>query len=209
MKIKYLGHACFLVESGVKIVFDPFNNIGYDMQKVEADFAFSSHGHFDHNNFSSCLGAKPISKIEDIKDLDFKVELIKTYHDDVFGKKRGENNVYKIELEGLTLCHLGDLGEPITDELANRIGKCDILFLPCGGNYTICATEAKLLAQKIGAKFVIPMHFKTPRSSVDIDGVESIKALYKSIIDVKDELVITKDTKIDTQTLFVFEHDKF
>ncbi len=209
MKIQYLGHACFLIEDKVKIVFDPFNNIGYDMQKVEADYAFSSHSHFDHNNFNSVLGATKIARKEDCELLPFKVDVIKTYHDDVLGKKRGENLVYKIELEGLKICHLGDLGEPITYELAERIGACDILFLPCGGNYTIDSENAYKLSNYLGAKCVIPMHFKTPRSTVDIDSVNNIKSLYKSIIEVKGQLNITKETMPSEQTLFVFEYDKF
>ena len=54
MKITYYGHSCFSVIAGGKnILFDPFitgNELAkhINIDEIEADYIFVSHGHFDH-----------------------------------------------------------------------------------------------------------------------------------------------------------------
>ena len=54
MKLTYYGHSCFSVEAkGKKLLFDPFisgNELAKEINinSIEADYIFISHGHFDH-----------------------------------------------------------------------------------------------------------------------------------------------------------------
>ena len=50
MKIGYIGHSCFLLETnaGTRILTDPFDGIGWQMPRVRADYVCCTHGHFDH-----------------------------------------------------------------------------------------------------------------------------------------------------------------
>ena len=90
-----------------------------------------------------------------------KITAIPSVHDDTGGTKRGPNLIMKIEMEGLTLVHLGDQGAPLTAEQIKAIGQADILMIPIGGFYTIDAKTAYEAVQAVKPRMVIPMHYKT------------------------------------------------
>ena len=84
---------------------------------------------------------------------------IATAHDKKGGKDRGANTVYVIEMDGLTLCHLGDLGHVPTQPQAEAMGEVDVLLLPVGGVSTITGNEAAEIVSLLEPHVVIPMHF--------------------------------------------------
>jgi L-ascorbate metabolism protein UlaG (beta-lactamase superfamily) len=176
MKIKWLGHACFLIttDSGIRIVTDPFDEtVGYPVPDVEADIVTSSHDHFDHNHVQPLRGNfQLINGVGSHYVSDVPITGIKTYHDEVMGKKRGENVVYVFEADGMRLCHLGDLGHLLDDKTVGEIGPVDILFIPVGGTYTIDAEEAVKVAAQLNPRLIIPMHYKTPVIDFPITGVD-------------------------------------
>lgn len=212
MNIEYLGHSCFLIEGGRSVVTDPFNDIGYSMKTVEADYCLISHGHFDHCAKENVRGAIAIDSADKAGlAKDITLSCIPTFHDNMRGARRGTNNVYKFVLGGVTFCHLGDLGESFNETTAKAIGSCDVLFLPVGGNYTIDDKNAYLYAKSSKAKLVVPMHFKTRRSNIDIAPIDGFKSRYKSIIEVKDSFDFDKQTieNLTEPTLLTFDTTKF
>lgn len=171
MRIKYLGHSCFQIEtSGIKIITDPYTKVGYELEKgLTADVVTLSHQHFDHNYVAAiqsdfvCL--KDATKRE-ISGVTF--EGIKTFHDPEQGRLRGENILFKIQAENITLCHFGDLGEACREELLKKIGKVDVLLLPIGGTYTIDAAQAVEYVKRLNPAIVIPMHYRPKDGALDI-----------------------------------------
>lgn len=178
MKVKWLGHACFLLtsEEGLRVITDPYTvggGINYSPIKEAADIVVISHGHADHNNISAVRGKPEVVKgsgIRTAKGVQFRG--IATYHDASQGKQRGTNTVFCFSLEGIRLCHLGDLGHLLSQVQINEIGAVDILFIPVGGFYTIDAAEASRVYEQLKSKVVIPMHFKTPQCTYPITGVD-------------------------------------
>ena len=188
MNIRYLGHSCFLITGSFSVVTDPFSDIGYTQETVKADYCLISHDHFDHNAAKNVRGAIVVDKNSGVSVAkNIGVEQIFTFHDEFNGSKRGYNIVHKFSLDNVTFCHMGDIGERYSDETARRIGGCDVLFIPVGGNYTVDCLTAKRFVDAISPKIVVPMHFKTPRSRIDIDGVEGFRSLYKSIIEAEND----------------------
>lgn len=185
MKITWLGHACFLIETeNGKIITDPFNEgVGYPKIDVTADVVTISHDHWDHNA-AHLVGGQPliINKEGSFTYQDIQIKGFGSYHDKVMGKKRGTNILYKILADGMNLLHMGDLGHMISEQQAREIGLVDILFLPVGGNYTIDAGEAYKITELVKPKIVIPMHFKTPVNSFEIDPVEAFTENFEKII---------------------------
>lgn len=171
MKITYLGHATFLLESGsTTILIDPYNEkVGYPMPKVSPTVVLVSHEHGDHNHLAMAAGQpRVIRGLADGKARSFtekvdgiSITAVPTYHDRTEGKERGPNAVFIIEAEGLRVVHLGDLGHPLDDVAAKAIGRPDVLMLPVGGHYTIDAAQARDVVSRLHPGVVIPMHYKT------------------------------------------------
>jgi len=69
--------------------------------------------------------------------------------------------VYVIEMDDITLCHLGDLGHPLAPHTIEEIGDVDILFLPVGEVSTIPLDTAVEIVRQLEPPVVIPMHYKT------------------------------------------------
>ncbi|KPK22521.1 MAG: hypothetical protein AMJ70_05815 [Dehalococcoidia bacterium SG8_51_3] len=176
MKIKWLGHASFLItsDSGVKIVTDPYapdDRLHYGEVNESADIVTMSHEHFDHGNIAAVKGNPQAVKGDaEIKGIRFKG--IATFHDNAGGRERGKNTVFCFEIDRVKVCHLGDLGHELTSEQANQIGAVDVLLLPVGGFYTIDTTVASRVAEQLKPRVIIPMHFKNSKCDFPIAGVE-------------------------------------
>ena len=178
MKVKWLGHSCFLVtsKSGVRIITDPYavgGGINYAPIKESADIVVVSHDHDDHSNVSAVQGNPEVvtgtgKKIA--KGIQFRG--VATNHDAAQGRQRGPNTVFCFTVDDIKLCHLGDLGHVLSQEQVNEVGHIDILFVPVGGFYTIDARAASQVCSQLKPKVVIPMHFKTPGCAYPIAGVD-------------------------------------
>lgn len=189
MLINYFGHSYFLIEGNdYSIALDPFKNVGLIEREVSAAYVFKSHDHYDHNNLSLVKGAVEITKSDE------RFTIIKTYHDEVLGAKRGTNNVLKFILDGKVLAFLGDIGI-VDDNVVKLVKNCDYLFIPVGGTYTVDAAAAKKLVDKINPKCVIPMHYKVGDSTVDVSSVNSFLNLFDSYDKVSNPYRTVDDDK--------------
>jgi len=178
MKIKYLGHASFLITaaSGVRIITDPYTpkeGFSYDEITEIADIVTVSHQHADHNN-AGAVGGNPriISSSAPVEIKGVKIRGLATYHDEAEGTQRGMNTIFCLEVDGINLCHLGDLGHPLHERQVAQLGRVDILLVPVGGYFTIDAPTATQLGQQIAPKVIIPMHFKTDKLDYPIAGID-------------------------------------
>lgn len=172
MKIQYLGHSSFLLteSTGTSIVTDPYNSIGYQFPTVISKAVTISHQHYDHNNSRDVAGNPLIFDKEGTYDLDgVEITGIKSFHDDEGGAIRGENIIFKFRMDGLDICHMGDIGESCSAELLERILPIDILLIPVGGKGTIDSAQAKEYVDRIMPEIVIPIHYKTKDLKMDIE----------------------------------------
>ena len=176
MKIKWLGHASFMItsETGTKIITDPYvtaENLNYGEIKESADIVTVSHEHGDHSNVSGVRGnPEAVRGTAKVKGVEFKA--ISTYHDDSGGSQRGRNTIFCFEVDEVGVCHLGDLGHPLNDKQTAELGSVDILLIPVGGFYTIDAKVASQLCDRLKPKVIIPMHFKNDKCAFPIAGVD-------------------------------------
>lgn len=178
MKVKLIGHACFLItsEAGLRIITDPYASGGgimYAPVNEAADIVVVSHDHLDHNAVSTVPGSPEVvtgSGTKNVKGVEFKG--IATYHDDSKGSQRGDNTVFCFSVDGVKLCHLGDLGHSLSREQIDEIGDMDVLLIPVGGFFTIDANVAGQVCDDLKPKVIVPMHYKTPKLDFPISGVE-------------------------------------
>jgi L-ascorbate metabolism protein UlaG (beta-lactamase superfamily) len=176
MKIKHLAHAAFLItaDSGVRIVTDPYETspaFKHDEINESADIVTVSHEHGDHNNVAAVGGNPQVVKTA-TEARGINITAVATAHDDKNGSERGRNTVFCFEIEGMNVCHLGDLGHMLNDAQAEAIGSVDVLMVPVGGFFTIDAGTAGKVSEKLKAKVIIPMHYNTEKMSFPIKGVD-------------------------------------
>lgn len=166
MLITYHGHSEFYLEAadGFRLLTDPYDpGVGYPMGAYPCDAVTVSHGHHDHNYTQKALGAPAIVDGAGVWRVapEVTVTAVPSFHDGEGGKKRGANLLMKIEMEGLTLAHLGDQGCPLTREQIDALGKVDVLMIPVGGFFTIDAEQALDICLALKPRVILPMHFKT------------------------------------------------
>jgi len=175
MNIKWLGHASFLItsDSGIRIITDPYevgSGLSYGQIKESADIVTVSHDHSDHNNVAVVQGSpKVVRGTANVKGIEFKG--VPTYHDEAKGQQRGKNTIFCFEVDGIKICHLGDLGHQLSDKQVAEIGSVDILLVPVGGYYTIDDRVATEVCNQLNPRVVIPMHYKTAKCDFPIASV--------------------------------------
>ncbi len=212
MIITWIGHSCFKIQNktgtdGIVLVTDPFDkNTGLKPPNFEADIITVSHDHDDHNNTKSLRGDPYVINMAGEYDLKgVMVQGINSYHDDKGGKERGSNVIYRIEMDDISVVHLGDLGHVLENKHLEELVGIDILMIPVGGKYTLDAKKAVEVISQIEPRMVIPMHYKTPNLKVDIDKLDNfikeigVKPTYE------DRLKISKkDLPQDSMEVVVF-----
>jgi len=172
-----MGHSCFKIQDkagsdGVTVVTDPFDKtVGLKVPNFEADIVTVSHDHYDHNNAGSLRGEPFV--IKGAGEYDVKGILIHGVSSQHGGEKGIENIIYRFEVDGISISHLGDLGHVLDNKQLEVVVGTDILLIPVGGKYTIDAKKAVEVVSQIEPRIVIPMHYKMSGSKItDIDGVD-------------------------------------
>jgi len=242
MKIKWLGHASVLItsDSGTKIITDPYEpgyhappggTLAYDDIEESADIVVVTHEHPDHNNVAAVRGNPEIVRGAEIrgaapvksKGIEFKG--IPTYHDNAGGELLGENTIICFEVDGIRICHTGDLGHQLSDEQVAELGRIDILLLcvgllvpvgkpqfstseaglpePAWSRYIINADVANQLYKQLAPKVIIPIHYSNDRCSFKLVGVDEFLKGKKNIIKLDTSEVEFKKEKLPADTQII------
>ncbi len=186
MDIIYLGHSAFKLKGKTAtVVCDPFHpSIGLHFPKnTEAQVVTISHGHDDHNA-SELVSGNPVVFTNPGEYEAQRVEIlgIASFHDAQRGAERGDNTVFKIELDGVHIVHLGDLGHPLSEADIELLDEVDVLLVPVGGHFTIDAQTAAKLVADIEPRIVIPMHYQVDGLIVDLrEKLVPVSAFFKAL----------------------------
>lgn len=186
MKITYLGHASFLLETaaGTRIVTDPYAQDILPHPVERADVVTTSHEHGDHCDLAEVKGDYVLVNTTDGRTVkDVKITCVPCWHDEVQGQKRGHNRAYIFEADGLKVVHLGDLGEAPTPALIAACAGADVILIPVGGTYTLTGEEAAAAVKALQPKLAVPMHYRCPGHGFAVISTEEpfIAALAKDI----------------------------
>ena len=176
MDITFLGQSAFKIKGkAATVVTDPYESSGGEkFPKLEADIVTLSYRDADKSTFEQISG-DPIVLTGpgeyEIKEI--KVVGGASFHDEKQGKVRGKNTIYNISVDGVNVCHLGDLGQAqLSTEQMEAIGGVDILLIPTGGVDTIDAGVAAKITAELEPKIVIPMHFSEEAGAEKLEPVE-------------------------------------
>jgi len=198
LQIRWHGHSCFEITNDKTLVTDPHDgkSIGIPAPNVQGDIILVSHDHYDHNCVKNVEknGSKVVLDGRKRTIDDIEISGVDSFHDEEQGAKRGNNIMYKIEVDGLKFCHLGDLGHDLDEETVEKIGDVDVLFVPIGGTFTVDEKQAWDVIKKIKPKIVVPMHYKIGGLSLPIAGIDAFleQNPYK-LLHVGNEIEIDKE----------------
>jgi L-ascorbate metabolism protein UlaG (beta-lactamase superfamily) len=231
MKITWYGHASFLVEGdGRRIILDPYTSnieaaarsratgheVGgcgdYAPIDEPADVIAISHVNEKyHSNTRGVRGKPPVVNGLDLFDGPATVagvtfHAVRVWEND---KRREPIAMVHFELEGLRLCHMGDLGHALSPEEVAPIRGVDVLMALAGGKPTICLPDLKEAIAAINPRVIIPMHYWTPRINLNILPLEQFLGLFPpEQIERRDSatLELTRDTLPAEPKVVVLQH---
>jgi L-ascorbate metabolism protein UlaG (beta-lactamase superfamily) len=175
VEISWRGHSCFQIKGKQEtIITDPYSpELGYSLGKATAGIVTVSHQHPGHSYVQGISGEpRLVTGPGEYEIGDVLIIGVSTFHDEERGSTRGKNTVYLMEVDEVTLCHLGDLGHVLTASQTEELGKVDVLLLPVGGKSTIGASMAAEVVRQLEPKVVVPMHYQTPALSRELEPVE-------------------------------------
>jgi L-ascorbate metabolism protein UlaG (beta-lactamase superfamily) len=206
MHVEWYGQAAFRLRGREGTVFiDPIGDtsglagrgITLDYPKpagISADLVLVTHEHADHNGVET-IGGEPVvlrSTAGRLQSPFGEVVAVASEHDAVAGTERGPNTIFVFEFDGVRVAHFGDFGQrALRDEQATAIGQVDLLFLPVGAGPTIGATEAAAIIERLGPRWVVPMHYRTHRISflepadAFLDGMAHVERLDQTGFDTE------------------------
>ena len=196
MEISWLGHACFRIK-GVQatVITDPYSpDLGYSLGKPSARVVTVSHQHPGHSYLKGIDGDyRPVQGPGEYEISGVLIIGIPTFHDEERGSQRGKNTVYLIEVDGVSVCHLGDLGHVLVAEQVEQMEDVDVLLLPVGGVSTINASMAAQVVRQLEPKVVVPMHYKTEALKRKLEPVEGfLREMGVKAVDSSPKISFTK-----------------
>lgn len=189
MKLKLLAHSSFLItaENGTRIITDPYTDspmFKYNSIKETAEVVTVSHEHPDHNNAAAVKGNPQVIRGVgkwNIKGIE--VRGISAFHDNNSGKMAGANTIFCFDVDGVRVCHLGDLGHIPSDTQYAEMGKVDILLTPMGDSgVAMDAATATQIMNRLNPAVTIPMHYGSARCIVPFAPVEAFTAGKNNVV---------------------------
>jgi L-ascorbate metabolism protein UlaG (beta-lactamase superfamily) len=179
MRVEWHGQSAFTLSGEeATVLIDPFGDmtplrdrgIVFEYPAIEAaevDLLLVTHEHLDHNGVEVARGEPTVLRATagTHESPLGAVVGIASEHDPVAGTERGPNTIFVFELDGLRVAHFGDFGQSaLRPEQAHALGSPDIVFLPVGGGPTVGGTAAAEIALSLHPSWVVPMHYRTPRT---------------------------------------------
>jgi L-ascorbate metabolism protein UlaG (beta-lactamase superfamily) len=176
MRIKWYGHASFLImsRSGLRIITDPYTpeTSGYMPVRDAADIVIISSDNDTFHCRADLIPGKPtvINALEvalsggqrtekgvEFTAIECMEALNHKFHDP------DQNGMYRFMVDGISVGHMGDMGNALTDEQLEFFKDVDVLLALAGGHPTIELDDLKVAIDYVRPRLIIPMHFQTLR----------------------------------------------
>ena len=178
MHVEWYGQSAFaLTGNGTKVFIDPFADMsgladrgiefGYPpIEEDGVDLLLITHEHVDHNGAEAIAGEPAVLRATagKLESPIGEVTAVASEHDASAGTERGPNTIFAFDLDGVRVVHFGDFGQrELRPEQAAALEGTELLLLPVGGGPTIGGSAAADIVEALEPRWVVPMHYRTPR----------------------------------------------
>jgi len=209
-EIRWHGHTCFRIKGKeATIVTDPVDrSTGYGMGKHNADIVTISGDPLGKNLNAIRPEFRTIEGPGEYEMHDVFVTGARSYQDDKNGSELGYNTTYIVEVEGLKIGHLGNIGHTLTEAQSESFEDVDILLAPIGGEQGLTYEMAADLVTSLAPRLVIPMRYATEIGDTSLGDVQEFcKKLGVEIPEPEDKLTIKSSDLSETMRLVVLNPD--
>jgi L-ascorbate metabolism protein UlaG (beta-lactamase superfamily) len=209
MQIRWHGHSCFEITDSIRVVLDPHDgrSLGIKPPSASADIVLISHDHYDHNSFKSIRGEHK-NVFAFVGEFDFKgvrFTGLPSDHDEFGGAKRGKNVMYVMNIDNVSICHCGDLGNIPGTDVTDKIKGVDILMIPVGEVYTMNLNNILKFIDIVGPRVIIPMHYRVGGLSIPVNSVDNfLDSVDHDIEHVGNEMDLSSDELPERTEVWVF-----
>jgi L-ascorbate metabolism protein UlaG (beta-lactamase superfamily) len=174
MEIYWLGHGCFRLRGrDAAVLTDPCPpSTGYRIGKVNADLVTIS-SEAEESNFRQAVQgeAKFLTGPGEYEIAGVLVTGVRT-HAARGAAEQGRNVAFVIDIDDITVCHLGNITQAPAADDVEALGSADVLIVPVGGGGALDAAKAAETVSLLEPKIVIPMQYKTEAATANLDGVD-------------------------------------
>ncbi|MFC2045476.1 MBL fold metallo-hydrolase [Chloroflexota bacterium] len=205
-----MGHSCFKITGKqATVITDPYSpDLGYLLGNQTADIITISHQHQGHS-YAENIGDNPrlVTGPGEYEIGGILIIGVATYHDAEGGTERGKNTVYLLEVDDISVCHLGDLGHALTADQVEEIDNVDVLLVPVGGVSTIDASTAAKVVRQLEPGIVIPMHYKTEALNRELETADKfLKEIGANSITPQPKLSVTRSSLTDSLQVCLLDY---
>lgn len=208
MELVWIGHSCFRLRGrSVTIITDPCSgSSGYTLGPQLADLVTVSNEHPHHNAVSE-VGGEP-AVLNGPGEYEVKGVIVTGVRTNQAGAQKDavRNTAYIITIDDVTVCHLGDVANMPPAEQVELMKEAEVLLIPVGGGCTIGAAEAVEMISQVEPKLVVPMHYATSASKVDLDGIDRfLREMGLTHVEPQARLNITRGSLPDEPTVALLQ----
>ena len=194
MDLVFLGHASFRLHAdGMVVVTDPFpEDLQLRMDGRSAAVVTVSNTHPNHSAAETVSGEPRVFQAPG--EYEYNGIVVRGVMTPLpSGVSHQHRNVaYTIEMDGINICHLGDLTLPLTTRQIDELKPADVVLVPVGGHCLVSLDQALQTVQDLDPRIVIPMHFAHGQSGVTLDGPEGfLRRLGQDELQPQPRLVVT------------------
>jgi L-ascorbate metabolism protein UlaG (beta-lactamase superfamily) len=212
MKLRFIGHACVVVETASRavIIFDPFQpnafcgRISLRPFEGHVDAVVSSHHHLDHYHIDPSFGA-PIVVDGPCQVRGVQFSCVEVPHGMPDGKDHGNVKVFKAVVDGISIIHMGDAGRPLTGPEMGALGVPDVLFVPVGGRFTMGPLDAAELVRRWSPKIAIPIHFQHRDVAIALESLDAFTGQFHDVLCADGPLELTEADLSDVPRVIVMQ----
>jgi L-ascorbate metabolism protein UlaG (beta-lactamase superfamily) len=212
MELVWLGHSCFRLRGRDRtVIMDPFSpDLGYTPGRLQADVVTVSHAEPHHNAVETVAGApRVVAGPGEYEFAGVTVTGVATPRPPGQGRDAPRNTAYLVELDDVTVCHLGDLATTLGVDQIAVVKDADVLLIPVGGHCTIDATQAVEVVAQVEPRLVVPMHYRTPAITLPLDPVDRFcREMGVTDLTPQPRLNITRNNLPDQLTVVLLEYRK-